>query len=78
MKQYSVVVVGVGAVGTEMVRLLRARNFPAKSMRILARRARTETIDGADYEVVPAVAEAFDGVDFAFFAGTEGDRKSVV
>jgi aspartate-semialdehyde dehydrogenase len=74
MKQYSVVVVGVGAVGTEMVRLLRARNFPAKSMRILARRARTETIDGVDYEVVPAVAEAFDGVDFAFFAGTEGDK----
>ncbi|MBM4155043.1 MAG: aspartate-semialdehyde dehydrogenase [Lentisphaerae bacterium] len=74
MKSYSVVVVGVGAVGTEMVRLLRARNFPAKSMKILARRARTETIDGVDYEVVPAVAEAFDGVDFAFFAGTEGDK----
>jgi aspartate-semialdehyde dehydrogenase len=74
MKNYSVVVVGVGAVGTEMVRLLKARNFPAASMKILARRARTETIDGHDYEVLPAAAEAFDGVDFAFFAGTEGDK----
>ena len=73
-RQYSVAVVGVGAVGTEMVRLLRARNFPAKSIVVLARRARTETIDGVDYEVRPAEAVAFDGVDFAFFAGTEGEK----
>jgi aspartate-semialdehyde dehydrogenase len=74
IQQYNVAVVGVGAVGTEMVRLLKARSFPAKSVGILARRARTETIDGEAYEVLPASAEAFDGVDFAFFAGTEGDK----
>ncbi|MBU4458988.1 MAG: hypothetical protein KJ579_00365, partial [Verrucomicrobia bacterium] len=74
IQRYNVAVVGVGAVGTEMVRLLKARNFPAKSVRILARRARTETIDGEAYEVLPASPEAFDGVDFAFFAGTEGDK----
>jgi homoserine dehydrogenase len=28
MKQYNVCMVGIGAVGTEIVRLLRKRNFP--------------------------------------------------
>jgi len=71
---YNVVVVGIGAVGTEMVRLLRKRQFPVRSLKILARRERVETIDGVEYPVVPATPEAFDGVDFAFFAGTEGAK----
>jgi len=74
MKLYNVCVVGIGAVGTEMVRLLKARNFPVKSLVILARSERTETIDGIGYPVRAAVPEAFDGMDFAFFAGTEGAK----
>jgi len=74
MKSYNVGVVGIGAVGTEMVRLLRARKFPVKSLTILARRERVETIDGVDYPVKPAAPEAFAGLDFAFFAGTEGAK----
>lgn len=74
MKQYNVCVVGIGAVGTEMVRLLRARKFPVKSLTILARRERVETIDGVEYPVKPATPEAFEGMDFAFFAGTEGAK----
>lgn len=74
MKEYNVCVVGIGAVGTEMVRLLRARKFPVKSLTILARRERVETIEGVEYPVKPAVPEAFDGMDFAFFAGTEGAK----
>ena len=74
MRQYNVCVVGIGAVGTEMVRLLRARNFPVKSLTILARRERVETIDGIGYPVKPATPEAFEGMDFAFFAGTEGAK----
>jgi aspartate-semialdehyde dehydrogenase len=74
MKQYNVCVVGIGAVGTEMVRLLRKRQFPVKSLTILARSERTETIDGIDYPVKVAQPEAFAGMDFAFFAGTEGSK----
>ena len=74
MSQYNVCVVGIGAVGTEMVRLLKRRNFPVKSLVILARTERTETIDGDPYPVRVAQPDAFAGMDFAFFAGTEGAK----
>jgi len=74
MKQYNVCVVGIGAVGTEMVRLLKQRDFPVKTLTILARTERTETIDGLEYPVKVAQPNAFDGMDFAFFAGTEGAK----
>ncbi len=74
MRKYSIVVVGIGLVGTRILQVLRERHFPVKSIKVLARSARTETIDGVDYEVVPASAEAFAGADFALFAGTEGAK----
>lgn len=74
MKQYNVCVVGIGAVGTEMVRLLKARKFPMKSLTILARSERIEEIDGEKIPVKVAAPEAFEGMDFAFFAGTEGAK----
>lgn len=74
MKQYNVCVVGIGAVGTEMVRLLRLRKFPLKSLTILARSERIENIDGEAIQVKVASPEAFEGMDFAFFAGTEGAK----
>jgi aspartate-semialdehyde dehydrogenase len=74
MKQYNVCVVGIGAVGTEMVRLLKKRNFPMKSLTILARSEREEVIDGVSYPVKVATADAFKGMDFALFAGTEGAK----
>jgi len=74
MKKYRVGVVGIGAVGAEMVRVLRQRNFPAEEIRILARSGRDEVIDGETYHVVSASSEAFDGLQFAFFAGTEGSK----
>ena len=72
MKQYNVCVVGIGAVGTEMVRLLKLRKFPMKSLTILARSERVEVIDGEEVQVKVAAPDAFNGMDFAFFAGTEG------
>jgi aspartate-semialdehyde dehydrogenase len=74
MKKYNVCVVGIGAVGTEMIRLLKKRKFPVQSLTILARSERTEVIDGESYPVKVAAPEAFEGMDFAFFAGTEGSK----
>lgn len=74
MSAYNVVVVGIGAVGAEMVRLLRARKFPMRSLKVLARRPRTEVIDGEPVEVRAAEPSEFDGARFAFFAGTEGEK----
>ncbi len=69
-----VTIVGVGAVGTELVRLLIKRQFPFSSITILARSERTEIIDGVPYQVKTATPESFEGIDFAFFAGTEGAK----
>ena len=74
MKKYNVCVVGIGAVGTEMVRLLKLRHFPLESLTIFARSERKETIDGVEYPVKVGAPEAFEGMDFAFFAGTEGAK----
>ena len=72
MSKFRVAVVGAGAVGEEMVRVLKQRAFPASELTILARSARSQEIDGAAYDVRQTTPEAFDGLDIAFFAGTEG------
>lgn len=75
MKKYNVCMVGIGAVGTEIVRLLRKRNFPMAKLTAFATRERTEMIDGLPVEVKVATGpESFKGYDFAFFAGTEGAK----
>ena len=74
MKKYKVGIVGIGAVGTEMVKVLRQRAFPAEEIRILARSERDEEVAGETFHVVAACNEAFDDLDFAFFAGTEGAK----
>jgi len=48
---FSVAVVGIGAVGQAMLRVLRERRFPVDRVKVLARRERTETVDGVDYPV---------------------------
>ncbi len=78
MKQYKVGVVGIGAVGTEMVKILRQRRFPASEIRVMARTERDEEVAGEVYHVVETKAESFDGLDFAFFAGTEGSKGASV
>ncbi len=73
-RKYNVGIVGIGAVGTQMVKVLRDRNFPVNELRVMARSERYEKIAGERVHVIPASAEAFDGLDFAFFAGTEGAK----
>lgn len=72
MSQFKVAVVGAGAVGEEMIRVLRQRSFPMSELLVLARSQRKQTIDGVEYDVKETTPEAFDDIDIAFFAGTEG------
>lgn len=74
MKKYNVGIVGIGAVGTELVKVLRQRKFPVAEIRVLARRERDEVIAGEKLHVLPASPENFEGLDFALFAGTEGAK----
>lgn len=75
MKQYNVGLVGIGAVGTELVKILRQRKFPAREIRILARSERDENVAGETFRVRAADAPGvFEGLDFVFFAGTEGAK----
>jgi aspartate-semialdehyde dehydrogenase len=75
---YTVAVVGAGLVGDRLVAELRRRDFPLKELRILARSARTAVLAGETFEVGVAEPEAFEGVDIAFFAGTEGEKGAAV
>lgn len=68
---YHVAVVGIGAVGSEMIRVLKQRSFPCASLRIFARSARPEVVDGVTYQVEQITEDALDQVDVAFFAGGE-------
>ena len=78
MSEYSVAVVGAGVVGKEMLRVLAEHHFPAREVRVLARSERTLTVDGRDYAVRATTPEAFEGIDIALFAGTEGEKGAAV
>ena len=78
MKNYNVAVIGVGAVGIEMLRVLSQRNFPVNRLKVCARSARDIEVDGRKYSVQPISPEAFEGIDIALFAGTEGEKGAAV
>ncbi len=78
MKKYNVAVVGVGAVGIEMLRCLKQRNFPVGELRVFARSARDIEVDGQRYFVQEISPEGFAGIDIALFAGTEGEKGAAV
>src|SRR5918999_1206103 len=75
---YTVAVVGAGLVGERLVAELRRREFPLKELRVLARSSRRAVLAGETFEVGVAEPEAFEGVDYALFAGTEGDKGAAV
>jgi aspartate-semialdehyde dehydrogenase len=75
---YTVAVVGAGLVGERLVAELRRRDFPLKELRVLARSARRAVLAGEAFAVGVAEPEAFEGVDYALFAGTEGEKGAAV
>ncbi|MCB9771951.1 MAG: aspartate-semialdehyde dehydrogenase [Candidatus Omnitrophica bacterium] len=78
MKKYNVAVVGAGAVGSEMLRVLKQRNFPVAQLKVLARSARDINVDGQKYHVEPVTPKSFEGMHVALFAGTEGEKGAAV
>lgn len=75
---YNVCVVGVGAVGVEILRVLRRRQFPVSKLTVLARSARTLSVDGVSYPVQTISPEHFEGQEIVLFAGTEGEKGAAV
>lgn len=75
MQSLQVAVVGIGAVGREMVRCLWQSKLPlADEPLVLARTARWVEIDGKTVRVQECTQDAFKGMDIVFFAGTEGEK----
>lgn len=69
MKKYNIGLVGVGAVGAEMISVLRQRNFPAETIQVFASRERDEVIAGETFHVMPTTNDSFKGLDIVLFAG---------
>ena len=75
---YNVCVVGVGAVGIELLRVLRQRRFPISKLTVLARSHRSIEVDGTSYEVQAVTPASFQGQEIVLFAGTEGEKGAAV
>ncbi len=78
MKKFNVAVVGAtGAVGQELLKILKERNFPIGQLKLLAtERSAGKKIEynGTEYIVENTTAEAFEGVDIALFAGGSASK----
>lgn len=76
--KYNVAVVGVGAVGIEMLKGLKECCFPLGSLKVLARSERDIDVDGCVYHVDSITPDSFNNIDIALFAGTEGEKGAAV
>jgi aspartate-semialdehyde dehydrogenase len=79
-KKYTVAIAGAtGAVGIEMIQTLERRNFPVKSLRLLASersKGKKLVFCGKQLQVEVLTAEVFKGIDIALFsAGTSRSRE---
>jgi aspartate-semialdehyde dehydrogenase len=82
MKAQNIAIVGAtGAVGEEILRVLERRNFPVASLKLLASArsvGKTLAFKGKPYKVEELKADAFEGMDIAFFsAGATRSREFV-
>ena len=74
------IVGATGAVGEVLLQVLEERRFPVSELRPLASERSAGTtvhFDGRDLPVELARPEAFDGVDFVFFAATGNLSKEL-
>ncbi len=78
MKKVNVAVIGVGAVGVEILRCFKQRNFSIGDLRVFARSARDIKVDDTVYGVEAIEGASFDNIDIALFAGTEGAKGASV
>lgn len=77
MKEYSIAIVGTGAVGKTLLQVLDERNFPVGDLKLLAteRSAGKEVeFKGKTYIIEVTTPEAFKGVDIALFAGGKASQ----
>jgi len=78
-KEYNVAVAGAtGAVGQEMLRTLERRNFPVKSLRVLASHrsvGRKLPFRGEEVEVQELGHDSFGGIDIALFSAGGGRSR---
>lgn len=76
MRDYNVAVVGAtGAVGSETVRMLDIRNFPIRSIKLLASArsaGKTMPFCGRDVVIEELKESSFEGVEIAFFGAGSG------
>jgi len=76
MDGYHVAIVGAtGLVGQEFIKVLEQRDFPMKSVRLLASKrsaGRRLTVGGREIEVEETVPDSFQGVDIALFSAGGG------
>lgn len=79
-RSYSVAVLGAtGAVGVEFLRLFEARNFPIRSLKLLASErsaGKRLKFRGEDVVVEAVTPESFEGVDVAFFSAGAGRSRT--
>lgn len=79
---YSIAIVGAtGAVGVEILRVLERRAFPVRELHLLASErsaGKKLTFNGKEYTIKALAADAFAGVDYAFFsAGATRSREFI-
>ena len=82
MRAQNIAIVGAtGAVGVEILRVLERRNFPVAGLKLLAsKRSVGKTLEfrGKPHKVEELTADAFKGIDIAFFsAGASRSREFV-
>ncbi len=70
----NVAVIGVGAVGAQILEILKQRSFPVGDLKVFARSGREVKIADSIYNVEAIDKSDFSGIDIALFAGTEGAK----